>query len=340
MGKVGHFTFLMLSGTTMALGGLVLDARPLRFVPIASHWIVLAGLLVASAGLVCLSASSIRRAAQPSADRSRCSPWLRLANIGVGTVAMLTFMALGVLVRNGKEVVAEDFLVHGRGPECCMGSLTRTTDGKLAIFMADDVASEVTKYSLDSSPSAEQLKAAVELYEKTATAAVKFQDYNYVKSKGGYTISNLEVLGREKKPFEHLFNPNYMSDGRILDPERPESLMFYQDRPREEKRLVGVMYMMPPGQSGPQIGGPLTRWHYHSRAEFCSDNEGIPRVKADPYPKCPAGMTTRTPEMLHLWLVDNPGGVFSHMMEFSHGMSGHDMPDHDMSNHEHNHHGG
>jgi len=96
-------------------------------------------------------------------------------------------------------------------------------DGELAIFM--DGALELTKYSVDASPSVEQLRAAAELYEKTKAAAVKFEDYNYTRTKGGYTLSTREILGEEKDQFEHVYNPDYMTDGKILDPERPESLV-------------------------------------------------------------------------------------------------------------------
>jgi len=34
------------------------------------------------------------------------------------------------------------------------------------------------------------------------------------------------------------------------------------------------MYIMPPGQHGPQIGGPLTRWHYHFRIGFAATKTG------------------------------------------------------------------
>lgn len=310
--RIGRCTFLALSGAALLLAGLVLDARPISFVPIASHWIVSAGLLVAGLGLVCLGIANVRRNDQSSAHDSHLSVSLRLAILGAGTLVMLTVVALGVLVKKAKAVPAADFLLHGRGPECCMGRLLRTPDGELAI--ADDGALELTSYSLDSSPSIEQLRAATELYEKTKAAAVKFEDYNYVRSKGGYTLSTREILGEETVPFEHVYNPEYMTDGRILDPERPESLVYYMDHVRAEKKLVCIMYMMPPGQHGPQIGGPLTRWHYHFRVGFCSDKNGIPRVKSVSYPQCPPGLTATTPEMMHVWLVDNPYGVFSHMM--------------------------
>ena len=328
MAKIGRYTFLALSGTAVILAGLVLAARPLRLIPIASHWIVFAGLLVAGMGLVCLGTASVLRNGQPSSENSRPSFWLRLAILGAGMLTVLTVVALGVLVKKGKDVPAADFVIHGPGPECCMGKLTRMPDGELAISMDNNEAMELTKYGLDTSPSVEQLRAATELYEKTKAAAAKFEDYNYTRTKGGYTLSTREILGEENDQFEHVYNPDYMTDGRTLDPERPESLVYYMEHPGGKKRLVCVMYIMPPSQHGPQIGGPLTRWHFHSRIGFCSDKDGIPRVKPASYPQCPPGLTLVTPEMMHVWLVDNPYGVFSHMMSLTGQASGHDHHGH------------
>ena len=80
--------------------------------------------------------------------------------------------------------------------------------GELAILMADDGALELTKYSLDASPSVEQFRAATELYEETRAAAVKFEDYNYTRTEGGYTLSNWEILGDENDRFERTGSPD------------------------------------------------------------------------------------------------------------------------------------
>ena len=50
------------------------------------------------------------------------------------------------------------------------------------------------------------------------------------------------------------------------------------------------MYLMPePGVSGPQIGGCLTQWHAHLLLGW------------------------ETPEMMHVWTADVPGGSFSEL---------------------------
>jgi hypothetical protein len=75
--------------------------------------------------------------------------------------------------------------------------------------------------------------------------------------------------------------------------------------------LLGAMYLMGSG-NGPQVGGGLTRWHSH--LEVCRGGRIIiagfgvalrghcdPSTWKDQY----------TTQMLHVWLVTYPGGVFS-----------------------------
>ncbi|MBO3746687.1 hypothetical protein J5X84_11470 [Streptosporangiaceae bacterium NEAU-GS5] len=106
----------------------------------------------------------------------------------------------------------------------------------------------------------------------------------------------------------HVVKSPLLQDGVILDPNRPESLV-YARLPSGETTLLGAMYIMPPGQIGPQIGGPITRWHTHG--DLCLNGTRI--ALRDAGGTCPAGSKALpvTPEMLHLWLVDVPGGPYS-----------------------------
>jgi hypothetical protein len=79
--------------------------------------------------------------------------------------------------------------------------------------------------------------------------------------------------------------------------------------------LVGAMYMMPRvGVPGPQVGGALTRWHAHSDLCFATATGVIVgRLGVDG--ACPAdSVNFPTPEMLHVWLVENPEGPFGEDM--------------------------
>ena len=112
----------------------------------------------------------------------------------------------------------------------------------------------------------------------------------------------------------HHYNWEYLVDGVILDPERPEYLMYYETANGRE--LLGFMFLVAePLQEGPQLGGPLTLWHYHIFSRPVCYREGLLPVGdplLGPGAACAEGTPQqRSPEMLHVWLVDRPGGPFA-----------------------------
>jgi hypothetical protein len=151
-----------------------------------------------------------------------------------------------------------------------------------------------------------ELEEAAKLVADTKAAAKRFENVQVAMDDGFYLL----VGGRSG--LAHYLNPRYNSDGRIVDPERPESLMYLRMTDGTWK-LVGVMYLMPnASQPGPRIGGPLTAWHSHDN--LCSANGRIVGITVNG--KCTAGtFMGKTAEMMHVWLVDNPNGVFSDEME-------------------------
>ena len=59
----------------------------------------------------------------------------------------------------------------------------------------------------------------------------------------------------------HVYRSRYERDGRIFDPERPESLVFW--RPSQgQPVLLGPMFRVPPGRP-PAFGGPIPIYHSH-----------------------------------------------------------------------------
>lgn len=108
----------------------------------------------------------------------------------------------------------------------------------------------------------------------------------------------------------HYGKVPYLLDGAILAPGRVESLVYA--RTGAGTRLLGAMYMMPPGVPGLRVGGNLTRWHAHD--DLCVDMAQVMVVRRNADGTCPAGSAvTLTPEMLHVWLVDYPGGPFGEL---------------------------
>ena len=113
---------------------------------------------------------------------------------------------------------------------------------------------------------------------------------------------------------EHFVNWSYVDDGHVLDPRRPESLVYEVRNGRQS--VVAAMYMLPFGSNFsdvPDVGGGLTQWHVHRDLCLTNDPEqkfvvGFAALNGP----CPSGTTKagNTP-MLHVWRIPNPCGPFA-----------------------------
>lgn len=70
--------------------------------------------------------------------------------------------------------------------------------------------------------------------------------------------------GKGKMPMLHVANKANHVDGKVLDPNAPETLMYGYEG-KGVWTLVGVMYTANEAfpAAPPDPGGPITRWHYH-----------------------------------------------------------------------------
>jgi hypothetical protein len=165
---------------------------------------------------------------------------------------------------------------------------------------------EVTRYH-GLEPTPEQRAAADALAEQTRAAVKAHGWFDFDKALAdGYKLAVADKW--------HYVNDAFIFDDRVLDPERPEYLMFYDTA--KGKRLAGVMFVAPGvSAEGPQIGGPLTRWHYHVwRDPFCL-KDGRVTVGRPKHGVCSEGEpSTRSPEMLHVWFIEHPFGTFASQM--------------------------
>jgi hypothetical protein len=121
-------------------------------------------------------------------------------------------------------------------------------------------------------------------------------------------------IGDTKSVVEHYVNWSYIDDGHILDPNRPESIVF--QRRNGAQVAVAAMYSLPIGSTFadvPDVGGALTQWHVHNDLCLTDDPQQkiILRFTA-PDGSCPAGTSkaSNTP-MLHVWAIPNPCGPFA-----------------------------
>lgn len=115
----------------------------------------------------------------------------------------------------------------------------------------------------------------------------------------------------------HHRNDEYVLDDIQLDPERPEYLMYYPDPNRDgEQTLTGFMFLADARESrGYQFAGPLAIWHYHkyTNARCWAERGLLSTGIIDDQGQCSTGGVplNRSPEMVHVWLIDHPRGPFA-----------------------------
>jgi hypothetical protein len=151
-------------------------------------------------------------------------------------------------------------------------------------------------------PTPAQVQGAADLAARTRAALARYTDiqaavaaaYRPTLNRTGYSV--------------HLENKRYTTDGAVLDPERPEQLMYAVADGRAT--LLSAVYTVPyAGRSAPTPGGPLTHWHSHN---ICLTVIPPGFTLVDAYGGCPPfAIKTATPLMMHVWVVDNPGGPYT-----------------------------
>lgn len=154
----------------------------------------------------------------------------------------------------------------------------------------------------------EMIEAARRLHLQVSEAIAPFADIE-VAAAAGYNVAGLAGSGF------HADNPAFKKDGRIFDPNAPETLVYAagQDGPV----LLGAMFEMDRiGEPGPAAGGPLTPWHAHDHVCFSLLPPGLAGLTG-PFGSCPIATITIpvTPEMIHVWTVPGAPEPFGDLDE-------------------------
>ncbi len=148
----------------------------------------------------------------------------------------------------------------------------------------------------DREPTWHEQRDADELYAASVATAARYED-PAAAAADGYDVDGMYGMDF------HAANEAYKHDGRILDPERPENLIYAvtDDGPV----LIGVMFEMEEiGEAGPAVGGPLTVWHAHDHVCFSLTPPALAGLTS-PFGTCPVGSITMpiTNEMIHIWTL-------------------------------------
>jgi hypothetical protein len=181
-----------------------------------------------------------------------------------------------------------------------------TADPSMGDMGSTDGKPDMRMYGTTAPPTSAQVLAAAALINETDATLQRYQNVQAAFA-AGYTYV-LKTNGEEHLLYDGD-NPAYQG----LNPRDPSSLVYAINVPQHAPILLGAMYIMGDDhQSGPQIGGGLTRWHSH--LVTCVNGQQIvagfgvrlrggcdPATWTDGY----------TAQMLHVWVVPYPGGVFS-----------------------------
>ncbi len=154
----------------------------------------------------------------------------------------------------------------------------------------------------------QQQAAAENLVAVTLVRLPQWSDF-HVAEAAGFTSIGDALTGHE-----HFIQWDWIDDDVVLDPDRPESLV-YEPQPDGSKKLVSAMYLLPSDvalEDVPDIGGALMQWHIHDN--LCFTKGDAPKVAGVTSSSggCPNGLQKFVPSpMIHVWITPHPCGPFA-----------------------------
>lgn len=159
--------------------------------------------------------------------------------------------------------------------------------------------------------SIEEQREAESLLRETRLAAKSFADLDALKAIGYKQLEPYPVNG-----YIHYINAALGEDEHILNPQKPESLLFSVDLFTGEHKLVAIMYILGTewvGKPPPAIGGELIPWHAH--LDVCASvdpEDGINALMSvGESEDCTTGSRINAHPMMHVWVVPHPCGPFA-----------------------------
>jgi hypothetical protein len=143
---------------------------------------------------------------------------------------------------------------------------------------------------IDAATRDQRAQAGQFLAATTANAQQRFPTFDAARA-AGYAFAPRSFEDQKDLDYWHLTNHAYLKDKRDLDPVRPESLMYWNDKDGSPQLLAAV-FRMPTRKPNPALGGPIIQWHLHPNS----------RGRRGRY------------KMTHVWLLPDLHGAYSMSM--------------------------
>ncbi len=264
---------------------------------------------VLEAGLIAGSAALLWRpslADRPVARRRPVAHAAALVAVPVAVIASTAaVMTPGWAGPEGPAGIAAGMSSGTISRASSTGSSSATVNSGMGNMGTTGGRADMQMYGSAAPPTAAQVLAAAQLIQETDASLQRYANVQAALA-AGYTYV-LMANGEEHLLYDGN-DPGYQG----LNPQDPSSLVYAINVPNHAPILLGAMYIMPGQQNGPQIGGGLTRWHSHL-VTCVSGRQTIAGFDVQLRDGCnPATWRDRyTSQMLHVWVVPYPGGVFS-----------------------------
>jgi hypothetical protein len=197
-------------------------------------------------------------------------------------------------------------MASGMSSSSAASAASAAADPGMGDMGSTDGLPDMQMYGSTAAPTAAQVVAAARLIQQTDTSLKRYANVQAAFA-AGYTYV-LKTNGEEHLLYDGP-DPAYQG----LNPQDPSSLVYAINVPNHAPILLGAMYIMGGDQqNGPQVGGGLTRWHSHL-VTCVNGQQTIAGFGVQLRGGCdPATWQDRyTAQMLHVWVVPYPGGVFS-----------------------------
>ncbi len=137
---------------------------------------------------------------------------------------------------------------------------------------------------------------ADQLWAETTAFTIRYQDPS-VAAADGYRVDS--IAGNDF----HAGNPEYQNDGLMLDPTKPENLIYGMGP--DGPVLLGVMFETEGLRNDPPpTGGAALHWHRHEQVCFALTPPGLAGL-VDPFGNCALGSLAipTTNSMMHVWTL-------------------------------------